>query len=83
MGMAAGEAEVLLVVVGLMDWGSETKIANMFVDIKEGDMGSADILSKLNRIAIVEVFKQKENGITAVIHNRKITSTNLSQRKEL
>ena len=55
----------------------------MFVDIKEGDMGSADILSKLNRIAIVEVFKQKENGITAVIHNRKITSTNLSQRKEL
>ena len=39
----------------------ETKLVNMHVKIKEGDMGSGD--GKSDRVTTVEALKEKERGI--------------------
>ena len=53
--------EVLLAISGLdVERIEETKLVNMHVKIKEGDMGRGDGSDKTDRVAIVEVLMEKE-----------------------
>ena len=38
----------------------EAKLVNMYVNIKEGNMGEGDDPGKSNRVATVEALKEKE-----------------------
>ena len=62
-----------------MDRSEEAKLLNMYVSIKEGDMGGGDSPVKSDRIATNEALKKKEKGIMARVHNKKILSKYLSQ----
>ena len=71
-GMSAGEVEVLLVVSGLdVDRSAKALLDNMYVSNNKGDMGREDGPGKLDRVATVEVFEEKEKGIMAMRGNGK------------
>jgi hypothetical protein len=62
--MAAGKVEVLLVVSEFdVDGGAEARLFNKDVNIQEGDMGRGDGPSKSDRVATIEVLREKEKGI--------------------
>ena len=66
--MAAGKVKALLLVVsGLdVDGSAEVKLVNMYVNMKECDMGRGDGPGKPHRVVTVEVFKEKEKEIIAM-----------------
>ena len=47
-----------------MDRGAKAQLVNMYVNVKEVGMGGADCLPKLDRVATIEVLKEKKEIMT-------------------
>ena len=68
--IAAGKVEVLLMISGLdLGISEEAKLIKLFANIKEGDMGGRDGPGKSDRVVTIEVLKEKEKRIMAIVHN--------------
>ena len=48
------------------DWSADIKLVNMYVNIKEGDMGGGDGSGELDRAGTAKLLKKKEKRITAM-----------------